>query len=59
VFSKIASGKAAILWIECDAWPDAHQLKANGDLGDLIVGGAGRIARGFPQGDSAITPFGS
>jgi hypothetical protein len=26
-FSKIASGKAAILWIECEAWTDAHELK--------------------------------
>jgi hypothetical protein len=26
-FSKIASGNAAILWIECEAWIDAHELK--------------------------------
>jgi hypothetical protein len=34
-FSKIASGKAAILWIECEAWTDAQ---AAGHHGDVIDG---------------------
>jgi hypothetical protein len=33
LFSKIASGKTPILWIECRAWLDAHDLKQMVALG--------------------------
>ena len=38
LYSKIASSRAPILWIECDAWLDAQDLKQAVTLG--ATGGA-------------------
>jgi len=47
LYSKIASGRAPILWIECDAWLDAQDLKQAVTLGATSEGARGSVAPGI------------
>ena len=46
LYSKIASGRAPILWIECDAWLDAQDLKQAVTFGATANGSRGSVAPG-------------
>ena len=43
LYSRIASGRAPILWIECDAWLDAQDLKQA-----VMLGATGDASRSPP-----------
>jgi hypothetical protein len=50
LYSKIASGRAPILWIECDAWLDAQDLKQA-----VTLGATGGALRSTPISISTMT----